>query len=92
MSISILLIQWFRKRDTDPVSRKVSLKMFDQTLIRICLIFRQLTVTAWYILRRVRQAKSPDRGYDLLAAVQRRFADLAIFPGMPTGPPTCWAS
>ena len=30
--------------------------MFDQTLIRICLIFGSL-VTAWYILRRVRQAK-----------------------------------
>ena len=30
--------------------------MFDQTLIRICLIFGSL-VTAGYILRRVRQAK-----------------------------------
>ena len=65
--------------------------MFDQTLIRICLIFGSL-VTAWYILRRVRQAKVQieDTIFWLLFS-----AALLIWPSSPaspTGPPTCWAS
>ncbi len=37
--------------------------MFDQTLIRVCLILGSF-ITAGYILRRAAR-KGPDRGYDL---------------------------
>ena len=63
--------------------------MFDQTLIRICLILGSF-ITAGYILRRVRQAKVQieDTIFWLLFSA----ALLILAQALPTGPPTCWAS
>ena len=55
--------------------------MFDQTLIRICLIFGSL-VTAWYILRRVRQAKVQIEDTIFWLLFSAALLILAIFPGI----------
>ena len=55
--------------------------MFDQTLIRICLIFGSL-VTAWYILRRVRQAKVQIEETIFWLLFSAALLILAIFPGI----------
>ena len=55
--------------------------MFDQTLIRICLIFGSL-VTAWYILRRVRQAKVQIEDTIFWLGFSAALLILAIFPGI----------
>ena len=91
MSISILLIQWFRKRDTETPYPKGACEMFDQTIIRVCLIIGSL-VTAIYVLMRVRRAKVQieDTIFWLLFSVVLLI--LAIFPGIATGRPTCWDS
>ena len=68
-------------RHRDPVSRKEPVKMFDQTLIRICLIFGSL-VTAWYILRRVRQAKVQIEDTIFWLLFSAALLILAIFPGI----------
>ena len=55
--------------------------MFDQTLIRICLIFGSL-VTAWYILRRVRQAKVQIEDTIFWLLFSAALLIFAIFPGI----------
>ena len=53
--------------------------MFDQTLIRVCLILGSF-ITAGYILRRVRHAKIEDTIFWLLFSAALLI--LAIFPGI----------
>ena len=91
MSISILLIQWFRKRDTETPYPKGACEMFDQTLIRVCLILGSF-ITAGYILRRVRHAKVQIEDTIFWLMFSAALLILAIFPGIAIGPQTCWAS
>ena len=82
MSISILLIQWFRKRDTETPYPERSLKaMFDQPIIRVCLVLGSL-ITATYILRRVRLAKVQIEDTIFWLLFSGILLILAIFPGI----------
>ena len=55
--------------------------MFDQTLIRICLILGSF-ITAGYILRRVRQAKVQIEDTIFWLLFSAALLILAIFPGI----------
>ena len=73
--------------------------MFDQTLIRVCLILGSF-ITAGYILRRVRHAKVQieDTIFWLMFSAawgSNRGATWSAWPSSPAspiGPQTCWAS
>ena len=82
MSISILLIQWFRKRDTEtPYPERSLYAMFDQPIIRVCLVLGSL-ITATYILRRVRLAKVQIEDTIFWLLFSGILLILAIFPGI----------
>ena len=67
--------------------------MFDQTIIRICLIVGSL-FTAGFILRRVRLSKVQieDTIFWLVFSAALLGWCWPSSPVSPTGPPTCWAS
>ena len=79
MSISILLIQWFRKRDTETPYPERSLGNVRSNADSCLPDPGQLHHGGVHPAARAAR-KGPDRGYDLLAAVQRRFADFSHLP------------
>ena len=63
--------------------------MFDQTIIRICLIVGSL-FTAGFILRRVRLAKVQIEDTIFWLVFSAALLCWPSSPASPTGPPTCW--